>query len=120
MRRTSGDVKLKPHHAKLGGHQRLIERFGNDRTIGTISGMQAGQRAITGAFFFDNRLQDHRGGGLKPQIVKGGKGVTIGNDAGLHIASPAAIKPVAFDVGIKRSASPLRHWPGWNDINMPV
>ena len=100
-------MDLEPHDTKLGGHQGLVKRFGNDGTVSLVSCMQAGQRAVAGAFFFDHRLQGDRGSRFKPNIVQRLKRLAIGNDAGFHVASAAAVNPVILDMRGEGAMAPL-------------
>ncbi len=120
MRRAARYMDLEPHDAKLGRHQGLVERFGNDGAIGLVPGMQARQCAIAGAFFFDHRLQGDRGGGFKPDIVQGLKCVTIGNDPGLHITRTTPVNPVILDMRGKGAKPPLFGRSGRYDIHMTI
>ena len=63
----------------------MRERFRNDRRVRLVAAVQAGQCAVAGAFFFDDRLQKDRCGGLEADHSARAT-QSLGDDASLHVA----------------------------------
>ena len=57
MLRIAVDLDSNQIDADLRPHQPRLQRFGNESRIGAVAPLQAGERAVAGAFLFDNRLR---------------------------------------------------------------
>ncbi|KAG0919688.1 hypothetical protein G6F31_021014 [Rhizopus arrhizus] len=93
---------LEPQPADVGAHQHVLFGLGNDDGVGLVAAQQRRQRAVAGAFLFDDRLEvDGRGGrvtGGAHRVV----GIQVGGQAGFHVGGAAAIHPAVDDRRIPR------------------
>jgi len=101
MRRPAGHRDPRPHHAHLGGVERVHPwaRFGNDRRIAARQRGEARERAVAGAFFLDDGVKLDGGGGLHPGELQRAEGHDVADEARLHVASAAAVDAALADRG---------------------
>ena len=120
MHRMAGDLDLEPHDADLRHGEHARRRLGNERGIGAIAALQAGQRAVAGAFLLDDRLLVDVGRRLVAQRAERAQRKDVEDEAGLHVARAAAIHPAVLDRGLERIARPHLVRPFGHDVDMAV
>ena len=86
MDRVAGDLDLEPHHADLRDGERAARRLGNQRSLGAIATLQAGQRAVAGALFLDHRLLIDVGGRHVAQRTERAERKDIEDQPRFHVA----------------------------------
>ena len=104
----------------LGLDQRFIKRFGNENRIGLITTLQAGKRAVAGAFFLHHRLEieiSRRGKTFRAKSIKGKQ---IGHQPRFHVTCAATIHPVAFHSGREGGRVPHIQRTSRDNIDMTV
>ncbi len=80
----------------------------------------AGERAVAGALLLADGLEVDGRRGLEPKAAQRVERGDIGGEAGLHVRSTAAIKPVAIDVRGVGRARPHVDGAGGHDIHVTV
>ena len=122
MRGAAGQVELAPHGADLAAHDRFGEGFGVEHRVDgdalRLEVLDRGQRAVAGAFLLDHGVEPYRPGGADAEIGQGLEAGQRGDQAALHVARAAAIKPAVPDVGLERRPFPQRQMAGGHHVDM--
>ena len=120
VNRHALDLETEPDHADLGAHQSAVCRLRDQAGVGAIAALQRRERAHSGAFFLDHRLQMDaalRGQSRRLQRIQC---VERCDGAGLHVAGAAAIEPAVLDGGLERRMLPHVQRAGGHDVAMAL
>ena len=103
---TPLDPQPEPECAHLTAIDLCTKGFRDQHEIAGIALVQAGQRAIAGAFLLDDRLQGQREVDTQARLPNRLDRHDHGSDTRLHVASPAAIKPAVLAPGFPGRTCP--------------
>ena len=116
----AGDLDLEPHHADLRDGERAARRFGDQRRLGAIAALQAGQRTVARALLLDHRLLIDIGRRRVAQRAQSAQRKHVQDQPGLHVARAATVHPAILHIGIVGIARPHLVRPFRHDVDMSV
>ena len=111
---------LEPHDADLARSTPLARGLGDQRRVGPVAALQAGERAVAGEFLLDHRLDEDVGGRLEAGPLQRFQGEQAADPARLHVAGAAAVHPAVLDDRIEGRGRPHLVRAFRHDVDMAV
>ncbi len=120
MHGMAGHLDLEPHDADLRHRERAARRLGDQRGVGAIAALQAGERAVAGAFFLDHRLLIDVGRRHVAKRAERPQREDVQDQPGFHVARAATVHPAVLDVGVVGVARPHLVRPLGHHVDVTV
>ena len=118
--RVALDMHAEPDQPNFRAHQPGFERFWHEGAIRAVAALEAGERAVAGAFLLHHRLEMDRRAQREARLAHRVEGEQGARQPRLHVARAAPIHPFALDPGLERRPLPARRIAGRHNVDMAV
>ena len=120
MHRMAGDLDLEPHDARLRDREHAGRWLRDEGGVGAVAALQAGERAVAGAFLLDHRLLVDVRRRHVAQRAQRAQREDVQDQPGLHVARTAPVHPAVLDVGVVGIAGPHLVRPLGHHVDVAV